>query len=199
MPDMEIGQALSHIKEIRQALVGTQIYRGHRPITVAATGLIAVVAACLIDPLVFSPALSWLAVGVVSFLVVGGEMAHDYYYSFGSTQQRLARQVLNQFLPPLGAGAAATYAILHGDLSPTLLPALWAAFFGMSLFAARPYLGRGVGWVALFYTVAGISLFSPAGQATGFTAMGLVFGFGQLFLALILQWNLPRETMGGAQ
>ena len=191
---MDVRQALSHISEMRQALLGTQIYRGHRPATIATTGVFAVLSAAFLDRLPLTPPTAWLLVAVVCFLVVGGEMAHDYYYSFGTTQKRLARQVLCQFSPPLAMGAAVSWIWCNSsELPSVILPPLWCIFYGLSLFAARPHLGRGVGWVALFFTLAGLALLSPSGQATNFQAMPLVFGFGQLFLALVLHWNLPRE------
>ena len=193
IPPMEVRQALSHIIEIRQALLGTQIYRGHRPATIATTGVLAALTPFFLDKLPLPTATSWLLVGIVCFLVVGGEMAHDYYYSFGSTQKRLARHVLSQFTPPLFMGAALSWMWCNSpDLPMAPLPALWCLFYGLGLFAARPHLGRGVGWVALFFTLAGLALLSPSGQATNFSAMSLIFGFGQLFLALVLHWNLPR-------
>ena len=197
---MEVRQALSQISEIRQALLGTQIYRGHRPATIATTGAISLTCSLFLAKLSVPLPQAWLSVGVVCFLLVGGEMTYDYLFSFGSTQKRLARQVLCQFLPALVVGAAMS--ILWAQ-ETEVLPALWACFYGLGLFAARPYLGRGIGWVALFFVLSGLSLLSFSGQM-GFTGMPFVFGFGQFFLALVLHWNLPREsaqansTVGGA-
>ena len=200
---MEVRQALSQISEIRQAFLGAQIYRGQRPATIATTGAISLTCSFWMSKQPLPLAQAWLIVGVVCFLIVGGEMAYDYLFSFGSTQQRLARQVLCQFLPALVVGAAVSVLWVQ---EPEALPALWACFYGLGLFAARPYLGRGIGWVALFFVLSGLTLLGSSGQSLGFTGMPFVFGFGQLFLAMVLHWNLPRAsseaglgTTGGPQ
>lgn len=186
---MEVRHALSQISEIRSALLGTQIYRGHRPATVAGTGLIALACPLFLSKTGLLPHQAWLMVGVFCFLFVGAEMTHDYWYSFGTTQKRLARQVLGQFLPPLAVGAGVS---MMWTQHPDLLPSLWACFYGLGLFAARLHLGHGVGWVALFYVIGGMSLLSGSGDTLGFAVMPYLFGIGQLFLALVLHWNLPR-------
>ena len=66
--------------------------------------------------------------------------------------------------------------------------------FALGIFACRPYLPSKVFWVGLFYLVAGCLLLLPTlhWQAWG---MGLVFGFGQIFAALVLYWDLERLEM----
>ena len=67
--------------------------------------------------------------------------------------------MVGQFLPALVAGAMVTGALVR--LSPALaalLPGLWALFFGVGIFAARPYVPRASGWVALYYWTAGLLL-----------------------------------------
>src|SRR5258708_6260503 len=74
-----------------------------------------------------------------------------------------------------------------------LLPGLWSLSFSLGIFAARPNLPRGIGWVGLFYLLAGTLLLTPVGTSLGALGMGGAFGFGQLFMALVLYWNLERK------
>lgn len=94
------------------------------------------------------------------------------------------------------AGALVTVAVLRAaPATVPLLPGLWAVFYGLGVFASRPYLPRAIGWVALFYLGAGAVLLGLAGEGRSLSpwAMGLVFGPGQLALALVLHWNLERK------
>jgi len=77
-----------------------------------------------------------------------------------------------------------------------LLPGLWCLFFSMGVFASRPYLPHGVGWVGLFYLFGGGALLAlaPAGLSLEPWGMGAAFGVGQFLLAMVLYWNLERTA-----
>jgi hypothetical protein len=189
-----VRNALAQIAEIRGALRTAQIFRGYRPRSIAMTGLGAIVAGSYVTATNEQPVVSWLLIAVASFSLVFAEMCYDYSLSLSSVQQKLARQVLNQFLPPIGLGAGLSLLSLQNGFEPSFLPGLWATLYGLSLFSARPYLPHGVGWVGAFFCGSGLLLWSPAGAALNFKAMPLVFGFGQIFLALMLHWNRSRSN-----
>jgi hypothetical protein len=102
--------------------------------------------------------------------------------------------VVAQFAPAVVVGAVVTVALTR--LSPALvplLPGLWAAMFGVAIFAARPYLPRAAGWVALFYLAAGGWLLWQAGSASPSPwSVGGTFGVGQIFGAVVLYVNVER-------
>jgi len=95
------------------------------------------------------------------------------------------------------AGALVPGAFLRAGSSLTaLLPGLWAVFFGVGIFAARPYIPRASGWVALYYWTAGLVLlwFTPMMTVPSTWTVGGTFGVGQLLAAGVLYWNLERGT-----
>lgn len=167
----------------------------------AATGVLALFTAMLQPTL--SPGLSawqlvqvWVSVACVNLALVLGEIGYHYLFSYGQSERRMTRHVLTQFAPSLGAGAVLTISFITSSPHQVdLLPGLWALVFGLGIFAARPYLVHGMGWVALFYLVAGGVLISMAGHDVPVNswAMGGTFGFGQLFMALVLYWRLERK------
>jgi hypothetical protein len=187
---LDVHQALTQIAEIHRHLDRTEYYRGYRSPTMALTAVVAIAGAAL-QPYVHVDFVRWwVALAAFNALLVLGEIAF-HYRLLSSRLQSLSRRVLGQFVPCLAAGGLLTLAWcgrLEGD--PTLLPGLWCLFFSMGIFASRPYLPHGVGWVGLYYLMAGGTLLANASLNPW--AMGGTFGLGQALLALTLYWNLER-------
>ena len=199
---MEYAKALDQISEIHQHLARTEVYRGYRSLPVALSGVVGVVAAALqapalgaADPIGF--VLFWTATAVVAALVGSSEIAFNYLFREDAFGRRRTRMVVAQFAPSVAAGAVvtATFVAVSASLVP-LLPGLWAILFGVAVFAARPYLPRATGWVALYYLVAGAwLLWHAAGAPPSAWAVGGTFGAGQLAGAAVLYWNLERSEV----
>ncbi|MCE7870816.1 hypothetical protein DYH09_10600 [bacterium CPR1] len=199
---MEIEKALAQIQEIHGHLARSEVYRGYRSVPMAFTGMIGLLASVaqpwIVDP--DSPGAFlryWATVCVANVLVVGLDMIYDYHVHLAPRDRRMTRQVVGQFIPCLVAGAFLTMIFARGH-DVALLPGLWALLFSLGAFASRPYLPRGVGWVALYYLVCGCVLLTLAQGQVSLAAwsMGASFGLGQLFLATVLYWNLERRTNG---
>lgn len=197
---MQLDRALSQIEEIHGHLVKTEVYRGYRSIPVAITGVVAFAAGLLqsfvlpgVSPATFVE--YWVALAVASVLVVGSEIVYNYVARAGVAARRTTRRVVGQLSPSLAAGLVVTVGPAALDATHVhLLPGIWAVLFSLGIFSSRPYLPRAIGWVALFYLVAGAVLLalSESGLATLSLAMGATFGAGQLCSALVLYWNLER-------
>ena len=196
----DYSRALEQIAEIHQQLAKTEIYRGWRSLPVACSAVIGFAAAAWpaapgshADAWGFT--VYWLAVGVVALVVGCSEIVWHYVARATPAERRRSRQVVGQFLPALVAGAIATGAVVR--LNPALiglLPGLWALLFGVAIFAARPFVPRESGWVALYYWTAGLVLLWRAPD-TAFVspwAVGGTFGVGQLFAAAALYWSVER-------
>jgi len=196
----DVSRALEQIAEIHEQLAKGEIYRGWRSFPVACSGLVGFAAAAWqsatarpLEPWSFT--VYWIAVGAIALLVGCCEIGWHYVVRASNTERRRSRQVVGQFLPALVAGALVTGAFVR--LSPALtalLPGLWALFFGVGIFAARPYVPRASGWVGLYYWSAGLSLLwlSPGIDLLSPWAVGGTFGVGQLLAAAVLYWNLER-------
>jgi len=201
---MEIHKALNQISEIHEHLSRSEVYRGYRSVPIALSGILALAAAAA-QPRFggFSTPEGflyyWMAVGVVASLLAGGGIIYNYAKEKNPRVRRITRTVVGQLFPCLIAGVAICAPLLTMEdkgVFIQFLPGLWAILFSVGVFASRPYLPRMIGWVALFYLIAGtILLFlAPTGKSLSPWGMGLTFGFGQIFGAVILYWNLERRN-----
>jgi len=195
---MEIDRALDQISEIHGHLARAEVYRGFRPVPVAFTGLLAIAAAIAAPMFVVStPNMAmvgfWLVVAGACVGVAGADILIRYRREV-SFARRKTERVVGQFVPCVFAGLAMTLALTaRGGDSIALLPGIWTVLFAMGVFASRPYLPRTIGWVALFYAAGGFVLLAFTDAAAVSTAMGLIFGVGQLAAAWVLHRNLARE------
>ncbi|MBM3462589.1 MAG: hypothetical protein FJX76_10860 [Armatimonadetes bacterium] len=194
---MEVDRALAQIAEIHRHLDRTECYRGYRSATMALTAAVAVAGALLqpkllgVHPTPVGFAAFWLVLAAVNVALVAGEIAADITL-LSPRLQRLTWRVVSQFLPCLAAGALIPVAF--AQTSVELLPGTWAALFSLGVFASRPYLPHGVGWVGLYYLMASAGLFALGAGALHPWAMGTCFAIGQTYLAGVLYWNLERGT-----
>jgi hypothetical protein len=197
---MRFTDALSQISEIHEHLAKGEVYRGFRSLPVALSGVCGLAAASLqprLLPLDDARAglFYWLTVAAVGGVIGGSEILYNYLFIDDPFAQRRTRKVVGQFVPCLAAGAAITWGLARwSDAMIPVLPGLWAIVFSLGIFAARPYLPRAIGWVALYYLAAGVRLLwlgTDAGSLWGWN-LGGTFGAGQLGAALVLYWNLER-------
>jgi hypothetical protein len=194
---MDFPRALTQIAEIHQQIAKGEIYRGYRPLPIAASGLVGV-AAALAQPGQLGPVLFvwyWTIVAAVAAVVGISEIAYNYVFYEEASGRRRTRMVLGQFLPGILGAAVLTGSFVH--VSPrlvALLPGVWAICFGIGTFSSRPYLPRASGLVALFYFAVGSLLLWTArldAPVNGWLVGG-TFGAGQLLAALVLYWKLER-------
>lgn len=198
----DVTRALEQIAEIHGHLARGEVYRGWRSLPVASSGIVGLTAGLWqswsgqpLDPLSFTT--YWATVAAVSLAVGCSEIAWRYVRLATSIERRQSRCVIGQFLPAIVAGAIATIGLLRLDPSlAVLFPGLWAVLYGVAIFAARPYLPRASGWVALYFWTVGLALLWTADGAHALSpwSVGATFGIGQLLGALTLYWNLERET-----
>jgi hypothetical protein len=203
---MNSADALDQISEIHKHLAKSEVYRGYRSLPVALSGVVGFVAAWLQapglganDPVGF--VVFWSAIAAVSVVLGSSEIVFNYVFREPAFERRKTRIVAAQFTPAVVVGAIATVILprLSAALVP-LLPGLWASLFGVAIFAARPYLPRATGWVALYYLVmGGWLLWHAAAGPPSPWSVGGTFGAGQIFAALVLYWNLERRNGWDAQ
>jgi hypothetical protein len=199
---MDFSRALTQIAEIHQQIAKGEVYRGYRSLPIAASGVVGLGAAWLqtpgmgaSNPIEF--VIYWAAVGACAGFIGVSEIVYNYIVHENMIERRRTRQVIGQFMPSVLAGALIAVALVHlsADFVP-LLPGIWAICFGVGVFASRPYLPRASGFVALFYYAAGVALLwiGGGGETLNGWRVGGTFGVGQLFAALVLYWNLERNT-----
>jgi len=185
---MELERALDRISQIHAHLDRTEVYRGYRAWPVALTGVCAVAAAAFQARLGGSAFVRyWVAVGALCVVVSSWAPLLRCFGAAAAAHRRRTLRVFQQIAPGLAAGALLAVALAD---HPGLLPGLWALLFAQMLAATRPFLPRGVGWLSLYYLVAGAALLArPEPSPWG---MGLVFGAGQLAAGLLLYREVER-------
>jgi hypothetical protein len=151
---VDVSRALDEIAEIHRQLAKTEVYRGYRPLPLAASALIGIVGAWL-QPAALGPAdpvgfvVYWVAIAAAAGFVGASEIIYNYVVFEDASGRRRTRQVVGQFVPSAAAAAAITASVVHLNASMVpLLPGIWALCFGLGTFASRPYLPRASGWVA---------------------------------------------------
>lgn len=197
---MTPAEAARQLSEIHEQIAKGEVYRGSQPVVVAAGGLVGVSAALLQPQLVAGArafVVYWFAVAAANLLLnalslVRGYLRDDRY------GRRHTWIVIGQLTPALAAGALVAAAAFSRwpELIP-LLPPIWALLLGLGLFAARPYLPRYIGWVALYHVALAALLFqldAPSLATLGWI-MGLGFGLGQLAAAVVLHLGRARTDV----
>ena len=197
---MDLAEALERIDAIHGHLARGEQYRGYRPAALALSG-VAGLGAALVQPLFVDDPLGfvayWVVVAVVCGAVAGAATVHAYLFREDDVARRRTRVVLRQFVPCLVAGGIVTAVLVREPwrASVGLLPGLWAILFSLGIVASLPYLPRLTAVIAAWYFLAGVVLFSLDVEALGGWAVGVPFGLGQLFSAVVLH----RDRLRGAR
>lgn len=193
---MRVDDALERLEAIHEQLDKGEVYRGFQVGGVAVAGALGFAAAALQDAFVDVAgfAFYWTAVATACGLISTGSALWSLAFRDDAWGRRKTLRILGQFAPCVVAGLAVAVAFSRARLD-AFLPGSWALIFGLGLFACRPYLPRAIGWVCLFYLIAGCVLLAravPESTPSGWQVGG-VFGLGLLAAALVLSWNVERE------
>jgi len=196
---MQLDDALEQISEIHAQVLKSEVFRGYRAVTMSLTAVVAVVAA-IVQPVILGVTTPlgfvwyWVCVAALCATLCAVDILRSMRLSGESGQGARTVLVVLQSLPALLVGAVATAILVHREGAACALPGLWAMFFALGIWSARPYLPRAVGMVALFYVFAGTWQISQADAALMPSpwGMGLTFGVGQCALAVVLYLNIER-------
>ncbi len=197
---MDLHDALSQISEIRHQMARTELFRGYRAAPVAASGVLALLAAVAQQFWISDPSRDvatyltlWVGAAIVSTLMSGVAIAARRRVDQSSLNREVTRLALEQFAPCLLAGGLLTVVIARSRPDYLeMLPGLWQVLFSLGVFASCRLLPRATWAVAAFYLGTGLICLSLGSSALSPWAMGVPFGIGQLFAASVLYWNLER-------
>jgi hypothetical protein len=194
MTDLE--KALADITAIRSQMARGAEFRGYGPMTVAATGVLAIAAAWLQARWLPSPAadvfsylMLWLATAALSVLLIGLEMVARTRRIHSGLADEMIHAATEQFLPAGLAGVLLTVVLVRAaPESLWMLPGLWQIVFSLGIFASCRLLPRPMLAAAVWYLAAGLVVLGLAKDAYAFSplAMAAPFGIGQLLIAVIL-------------
>lgn len=202
MTDLE--RAMADVAFIQQRLAESTRFDGLAPHAVAATGLLALIAAwsqaswpILLngDPLDYVG--FWSAIAFAAAAMIGGEALTRARRLHGSMADRLIASTLRLLLPFIGAGAVLAVVMLRfAPANIWMLPGLWQMLIALAGFSAVPVLPRSIVWPAGWYFACAFTTLAIGAQqeSAGAWMMGLPFGIGQLLVAL----TLHRAARGAA-
>jgi hypothetical protein len=201
----ELDRALADITAIRSQLArGTQ-FRGYGPMTVAATGFVAVGAAgiqalWLPDPAadLFDYVAIWVATAAVSVLLIGIEMVARSRRIHSGLADAMIHAATEQFLPAGVAGALLTFVLFRfAPQSLWMLPGLWQIVFSLGIFASCRSLPRPMFAAGVWYLATGLASLAFANGAHAYSpwAMAVPYGIGQLFIAVVLYWSVGESDV----
>jgi hypothetical protein len=191
----DLNKALTDLSHIRRQMARTTEFRGYGPATLAATGVIALIAAAVQATWVPDPAHNvrdYLAVWFATAVVCGGVIAVQMYTRARRMHSAMADEMIQmaveQFFPALVAGLMVTMVLAHFVPSALwMLPALWQLVYGLGVFSSCRFLPRpvmlGGGWYLLTSMVC--LAFGDARALSPWT-MGLAYGAGQMLIAAAL-------------
>jgi hypothetical protein len=144
----ELHKALGDISSIRRQMAHSTHFRGYGPATLAATGVIALLAASwqsmwLPDPANHISAYLgiWIFTAVLSAALTGVQMYTRTRRMHSGLSNEMIRMAVEQFLPAVGAGVLITIALVR--FVPAVLWMLAGDFYPWHLFvlsiSAAPY------------------------------------------------------------
>jgi len=193
MKDLE--RALADITAIRSQLArGTQ-FRGYGPVTVAATGLLALLAGALQAIFIAKPHAQpmaylalWTGMAVLSIILTTTEMVARSRREHGGLADEMLYGAVEQYIPAGVAGTLLTVVFYrYAQDSLPLLPGLWQVIFSLGVFASCRSLPRGMFAVGVWYLAAGLTTVALSDTAPfSPLVMAIPFGVGQLMMAYVL-------------
>jgi len=201
MKDLE--RALSDITAIRSQLARGTEFRGYGPVTVATTGLMALLAAAMQALLLHAPAsplaylVLWVGMAALAVLLAGAEMIARTRRIHGGFADEMLYAAVEQFIPAGVAGTLLTVVLYR--FAPDalwMLPGLWQIVFSLGVFASCRSLPRGMFAVAFWYLAAGLVALAVSSSAPfSALAMAVPFGIGQFLMAFVI-WRATGEHDG---
>jgi hypothetical protein len=196
----ELDRALADITAIRSQLARGTEFRGYGPMTVAATGFVAVAAAgvqalWLPDPAseLLGYVVIWVTTAAISILLIGIEMVARSRRIHSGLADAMIHAATEQFIPAGVAGALLTFVLFRfAPQSLWMLPGLWQIVFSLGIFASCRALPRPMFAAGVWYLATGLASLAFANGAHAYSpwAMAVPYGIGQLFIAAVLFWSV---------
>jgi hypothetical protein len=191
----DLAKALGAISDIRRQVAHSTEFRGYGPVTLATTGLFAILAACGQAIWLPHPAdhsltyLSiWIVTAVLSATLIGFHTFTRAHRVHSDMADEMIRMAVEQFLPSAGAGALLTLVLVRSVPSALwMIPGLWQIIFSLGVFSSCRFLPRPMVLAGAWYLLTGLTSLMLAGnRALSPLTMGVSFGVGQLIVAAIL-------------
>jgi hypothetical protein len=195
----ELRQALDDISAIRtQVARGTQ-FRGYGPLSVASSGVLALLVAAVQSHWAAGSNQSlktflgvWIATAAVAVFLSALETIFRARRVHSGLAMEMIQAAAEQFLPSIVVGLLLTVVLLRiAPQDSWMLPGLWEVIFSLGVFASCRFLPRQMFGVGAWYLAAGLVclLVASGHHVLSPWAMGIPFGIGQLLVAAVLRYG----------
>ena len=196
----ELQQALAEIHCIRYQVARGTEFRGYGPVSIAASGILALLVAGMQAQWSVKPAQAdltlwlgvWMATAAVAVLLTGIETCVRARRVHGGLAGDMIRSAVAQFLPAVMVGFMLGVVMTRVAARECwMLPGLWELIFSLGVFASCRLLPRHMFAVGVWYLAAGLVCLAAASATRALSpwAMGIPFGVGQLLVAGVLQFG----------
>jgi hypothetical protein len=191
----ELHKALGEISSIRRQVARSTEFRGYGPVTLATTGVFAMVAAAVQarwapDAVGHITAYLniWVSTAVISASLTGVQVYRRSQRVHSGISNEMIRMAVEQFMPAAAAGLLITIVVLRAVPGTAwILPGLWQMIFSLGVFSSCRFLPRPMVAAGVWYLLTGlISISFGDGRAFSPWVMGIAFGVGQMLVAGIL-------------
>ena len=199
----DLRQALAEISAIRTQVARDTQFRGYGPISIAASGLLALLVAVVQSGIIkdgrdFFPFLFvWAGTALIAVGLTATEMIRRTRRVHTGLANEMIQAAVEQFLPALVVGLLLTAMLIW--VAPQelwMLPGLWQLLFSLGVFASCRFLPRQTFAVGIWYLIAGLTCLALQSGSKTFSpwGMGIPFGVGQLLVAGVLQYGFEKSS-----
>ena len=194
----DLHKAIGDISSIRRQMARSTEFRGCGPMTLAATGVSAMLASIvqtewLPDPVnhIALYLAIWISTAIVSAALIGTEMFARTRRIHSGMADEMIRMAVEQFLPSAGAGALLSFVLIrYVPSAGWMLPGMWQIIYSLGVFSSCRFLPRLMIAPGVWYLLTGLISVSLAGnRALSPWTMGISFGLGQLLVAAVLLFH----------
>jgi hypothetical protein len=202
-----LDEALADIAAIRSQMARGTEFHGYGPMTVAATGMLAMLAAgiqalLLPEPTadVFAYLVLWVVTAAICAILIGIEMVARTRRIHTGLADEMIQSAAGLFIPAGVAGALLSFVLFHfAPQSLWMLPGLWQIVFSLGIFAACHSLPAPMRAGGAWYLLAGLASLALANGENALSpwAMALPFGIGQLLIAAVLYCCAGKSCADG--
>jgi hypothetical protein len=199
----DFRQALAEINAIRTQVARDTQFRGYGPVTIAASGVLALLVAASqslmnrdgSDFLSFLAV--WVATAAISIALTATETIRRARRVHSGLANEMLQAAVEQFLPALMVGLLLTAVMLwSAPRELWMLPGLWQLLFSLGVFASCRFLPRQTALVGIWYLIAGLTCLAVQSGTKSFSpwTMGIPFGVGQLLVAGVLHYGFEESN-----
>lgn len=193
----DLRQALAEINAIRTQVARDTQFRGYGPISIAASGVLALTVAALQSRFSrgggdFAAFLHvWVATAAATVVMTAVETIVRSRRVHSGLASEMLYAAVEQFLPAVLVSILLTVVMMRvAPHDEWMLPGLWQLMFSLGIFASCRFLPRQMIAVAVWYLVCGLSslVLQSDAKAVSSWVMGIPFGVGQLGVAGVLMF-----------